>query len=120
MDTYRERLEMERQREKEQMEREKQYLDEHGKWRKDDFDSEVYTYCGIMLPFSNRPYSYRTDDASIKIGDTVIVPVGIDETEIEGKVVSVGQYLPVGAPYPVEKTKKIIRKISKEMEVHQN
>ena len=120
MDTYRERLEMERQREKEQMERQKQYLDEHGKWRKDDFDSEVYTYCGIMLPFSNRPYSYRTDDASIKIGDTVIVPVGIDETETEGKVVSVGQYLQVGVPYPVERTKKIIRKISKEMEVHQN
>ena len=103
METYRERLELERQREKAQME-----------WRKDDFDSEVYTYCGIMLPFSNRPYSYRTDDASIKIGDTVVVPFGIDETETEGKVVSVGQYLAVGAPYPIEKTKKIIRKISEE------
>ena len=103
METYRERLELERQREKAQME-----------WRKDDFDSEVYTYCGIMLPFSNRPYSYRTDDASIKIGDTVVVPFGIDETETEGKVVSVGQYLAVGAPYQIEKTKKIIRKISEE------
>lgn len=84
------------------------------KWKKETFESEVYTYCGVMLPFSDLPYSYITDDDSIKIGDAVIVPVGIDETETEGKVVSVGQYLPVGAPYPIEKTKRIIGKASKE------
>lgn len=79
----------------------------------DDLGSEVYTYCGVMLPFSSMPYSYLTDDDSIKIGDTVLVPVGFEETETEGQVVSVGRFLPVGAPYPVNRTKKIIRRISK-------
>lgn len=74
-------------------------------------DKTIYTYCGVILPFSNYPYSYRTEDETIKIGDTVVVPVGNDGDEMNGKVVSVGQYSRLGVPYPVEKTKMIIRKI---------
>ena len=58
-----------------------------------------------------RPYHYKTEDATIKIGDEVLVPVGDKETT--GTVVSVGQYLRVAAPYPVDKTKSIIGKIKK-------
>lgn len=74
-------------------------------------DSDIYIYCGVILPFSSKPYSFRTNDESIKIGDTVIVPVGKEQKETEGKVVSVGQYMRVGVPYPVEKTSFILRKI---------
>ncbi len=77
-------------------------------------DKTIYTYCGVLIPFSSRPYSFRTDDNSIKIGDTVIVPVGENEKEMKGRVVSIGQYLRLSAPYPVEKTKLIIRKAEEE------
>lgn len=89
-------------------------LNEQEKIEKYVSDKTVYTYCGVLIPFSSRPYSFRTDDNSIKIGDTVIVPVGENEKEMKGRVVSIGQYLRLSAPYPVEKTKLIIRKAEEE------
>lgn len=85
-------------------------LNEQEKIKKYVSDKTVYTYCGVLIPFSTHPYSFRTDDNSIKIGDTVIVPVGENDKEMKGRVVSIGQYLRLSAPYPVEKTKLIIRK----------
>ena len=73
-------------------------------------DTTIYTYCGVLVPISTRPYSFRTDDDTIRIGDTVIVPIGPNNEKMEGTVVSIGQYARLGVPYPVEKTKKIIRK----------
>lgn len=73
-------------------------------------DKTIYTYCGVLLPFSPKAYSYRTEDETIQIGDTVIVPVGEDDEEKTGTVVSIGKYARVGVPYPVEKTKFILRK----------
>ena len=71
-------------------------------------NEEIYTYCGVALPHSERVYHYTTDDMTIKIGDTVIVPVG--DKEATGTVVSVGQYKRLYVPYPVEKTKPILGK----------
>lgn len=79
-------------------------------------DKTIYTYCGVLLPFSNRAFSYRTEDDTIQIGDVVIVPVGRDNEEMEGKVVSVGKYARAGVPYPVEKTKYILKKIQMQHE----
>lgn len=74
-------------------------------------DKTIYTYCGVLLPFSNRVFSYRIEDDTIQIDDVVIVPVGRDNEEMEGKVVSIGKYARAGVPYPVEKTKFILKKI---------
>ena len=93
-----------------------QQLAEQAKMQEYENDKTIYTYCGVLLPFSSRPYSFRTEDDSIKIGDTVIVTVGEDKKEMKGKVVSVGQYSRLGVPYPVEKTKMIIRKLEEEIE----
>lgn len=76
-------------------------------------DKTEYIYCGVMYKDNNFTYHYMTDDESIKIGDTVIVPVGVTNEEAIATVVSVGKYLRVAVPYPVEKTKKIIRKEQK-------
>ncbi len=76
-------------------------------------DENIYTFCGVLFPHTLHPYHYRTDDTTIKVGDDVLVPVGDKETI--GKVVSVGQYMRVAAPYPVDKTKFIIRKAEKEL-----
>jgi len=93
-----------------------QQLAEQAKKQEYENDKTIYTYCGVLLPFSSRPYSFRTEDDKVKIGDTVIVTVGDDKKEMKGKVVSIGQYSRLGVPYPVEKTKMIVRKIEEESE----
>lgn len=105
-----ERKQLQEQREKErQQRREEERRIEAEKARVDD---KIYTFCGVAFPHALHPYHYRTEDSTIKVGDEVLVPVGDKETT--GTVVSVGQYMRVAAPYPVDKTKFIICKIKKE------
>lgn len=116
-----ERRQLQEQRERErQQERDKrlkeQQLAEQAKKQEYENDKTIYTYCGVLLPFSSRPYSFRTEDDKVKIGDTVVVTIGDDKKEMKGKVVSVGQYSRLGVPYPVEKTKSILRKVDNETE----
>lgn len=73
-------------------------------------DKSIYTYCAVMFPSALHPYHYKTDDETIQIGDKVIVPVGTNNEERMGTVVSIEKHLRVSVPYPVEKTKSIIRK----------
>ncbi len=77
-------------------------------------DRSVYTLCGVVFDGNSQPYYYRTEDETIKVGDTVLVPAG--NNEAEAIVVSVGQYMKLAAPFPIEKTKFIIRKITEESE----
>ena len=77
-------------------------------------DKTIYTFVGIMFPYATRHYHYLTDDDTINIGDKVIVPVGSDNKETVGEVVSVEKHLRISAPFPVEKTKKIISKYVKD------
>lgn len=102
-----------RQQEQEKRLREQQ-LAKQAKTQEYENDKTIYTYCGVLFSNFDRPYSFRTEDDSIKIGDTVIVPVGKNQKEMKDTVVSVGQYLRVGVPYPVEKTKLILRKVDNE------
>lgn len=74
-------------------------------------DRTIYTYYGVKLPFSIQPYYFRSEDGGIEIGDAVVVPVGDENREMEGTVVSVGKYARIGVPFPVEKTKAILRKV---------
>lgn len=68
-----------------------------------------YIYCGVSLGNSNI-YHYRTVDETIKFGDKVVVPVGSEGKEKIGVVVEVRKYDRDRVPYPLEKTKFIIRK----------
>lgn len=68
------------------------------------------TICGVVFPHAMRPYNYKTDDPTIKLGDQVLVPAG--SSEAIGTVVSVGQFLHIAAPFPVNKMKSIIRKVT--------
>ncbi len=93
----------------EDYETEKPY--KHREYSKSNIWSEIYIYCGVIFSFSPKIYFYRTNDTSMKIGDTVIALVGAERDEAEGKVVSVGEYVRVAVPYPVGKTKFILRKV---------
>jgi len=66
-------------------------------------------YCGVEFSESGRIYHYRTTDVRIKVGDTVIVPVGNDNYEKEATVNSIEFCRWDNTPYPLEKTKEIIR-----------
>ncbi|MDR1538045.1 MAG: DUF4011 domain-containing protein [Clostridiales bacterium] len=66
--------------------------------------------CNVTFPKSSRIYSYISDDMTIKANDIVVVPAGSDNVENVVTVISTDFYTQSSAPYPVEKTKHIIRK----------
>ena len=66
-------------------------------------------YCGVEYSNGSRIYHYRTTDLRIDVGDTVIVPVGDNNHEQEAVVVTVEHCRWDNTPYPLEKTKEIIR-----------
>lgn len=73
-------------------------------------DEKVYIYCGVVFSKPGKVYCYRTEDETIQVGDKVIVAVGREMEEKEVEVVYVGRYLRACAPYPVDKSKCILRK----------
>ena len=77
--------------------------------KKVEKDNPIYTICGIAFPHAAHPYYYRTEDASLKIGDRVQLPAGTVITC--DPVVSIGQYLREAAPFPIEQMKPILGKI---------
>lgn len=79
---------------------------------------EKLLYAKVKLGDSSFGYSYRCNDQSIKAGDKVIVPVG-DKQEIIGTVISVDSYTLDQVPYPIEKTKFILRKVEKKAPTNQ-
>ena len=74
-------------------------------------DKTIYTFCSVVFPSSHQPYTYLTGEIEVKIGDTVVVPVGSKDKKAIATVVSISQHMRMTAPYPVEKTKKIIKKV---------
>ena len=70
----------------------------------------LYQLCGVVFPGSNQRYSYLINGLDLDAGDAVVVPVGPSHGEAIAKVVSLGAYTAETAPYPIEKTKSVIRK----------
>lgn len=74
-------------------------------------DGTIYHYCQVSFPDIKRTYSYLVGQQELHVGDRVYVPFGREDEEKLGTVVIVGQYLRSTAPYPPERTKKILRKV---------
>ena len=74
-------------------------------------DGTVYHYCQVSFPDIKRTYSYLVGQQELHVGDRVYVPFGREDEEKLGTVVIVGQYLRSTAPYPPERTKKILKKV---------
>jgi ADP-ribosyl-[dinitrogen reductase] hydrolase len=66
-------------------------------------------YCGVEFSDGGSIYHYRTTDLRINVGDTVIVPVGQENHEREATVKTVDYCRWDDTPYPLEKTKQILR-----------
>lgn len=73
-----------------------------------------YIYCSVTFDEGYNTYYYLTDDESIEIGDLVLVPAGINNREVVVEVVDIEYFSKEDVPLPLEKTKRIIRKINKE------
>ena len=74
-----------------------------------------YCYCSVQPKGMSSVYSYLADDGmDIRIGTPVEIPFGHDNVLTKGLVVDFGYYTEDNAPWPVEKTKKIIRVLTPE------
>lgn len=81
---------------------------------KDERD-KTYRYVKVIFnPFSSGAYSYIDEERTACKNDFVLVPVGSANESKFAQVVSVKDYCAADAPYPVERTKRIIRLATKE------
>lgn len=72
---------------------------------------EHYRYCMVRLKDTERTFSYISD-AEIDPGSFVVVPLGYKNRLQKGIVEDVGWYTEENAPWPVSKTKHIIREMT--------
>lgn len=75
----------------------------------------AYQYCSVQVG-NNRPYAYLTAGLPVKRGDRVRVPYGKRNEPKEGVVRSVGDYTRDTAPWPPEKTKRVLEILPKPQE----
>ena len=87
----------------------------HTSQPKDTKDATVYHYCSVQVG-NNRPYAYLTAGLPVKRGDRVRVPYGKKNEPKEGVVRSVGDYTRDTAPWPPEKTKRVLAILPKPQE----
>lgn len=77
--------------------------------------------CSVEFEEGGKPYCYLTDDDQLKPGDRVIVPAGRNQVETAVTVTKIEYAQPEQAPFPLEKIKKVRRKIEiKATEEEQN
>ena len=69
-----------------------------------------YIFCSVTFDEGYKSYYYITDDDSIEVGDSVLVPAGKDNHTAIVEVVNIEYFSEKDTPLPVEKTKHIIRK----------
>ena len=78
-------------------------------------NTPTYHYCSVQVG-NNRPYAYLTAGLLVKRGDRVRVPYGKKNEPKEGIVCSVGDYTRDTAPWPPEKTKRVLEILPKPQE----
>jgi hypothetical protein len=80
-----------------------------------------YIFCSVIFDEGYKSYYYLTDDDSIEIGDFVVVPARKDNHDAVVRVVNIEYFSEENVPFPIEKTKHIIRKYQGSDEtVHRN
>lgn len=69
-----------------------------------------YIYCSVSFEEGGQTYSYLARDDSYAVGDRVVVPAGRENREALAQIKSISYYAAGEAPFPVERTKYILRK----------
>lgn len=71
-------------------------------------------YCEVVFIPGGKTYYYRTEDDSLMEGDEVVVPAGKDNHLSIAKITEVNYFPPDSVPFPIEKTKMILRRCTPE------
>ena len=74
----------------------------------------MFWYCEVKVKGIDTSYAYISDCGELAVGSYVEVPFGTQNMLRIGRVESCGAYTEELAPYPVEKTKHIVRIVTKE------
>lgn len=75
-----------------------------------------YIFCNVTFEEGGRTYCYLADSDDYREGDLAVVPAGPDNHEAVVRIESIGYHSAEDAPFPVEKTKHILRKYEKDDE----
>lgn len=71
-------------------------------------------YCSVVFDNGLKTYYYRTEDDSLDAGDDVVVPAGRDNHLSIARIVKVEYFAPADVPFPIEKTKVILRRCTED------
>ena len=77
-------------------------------------EEKTYEYCKLAFPDVPREYAYLADGMHLRVGDAVIAPFGRDDQERIGRVTEVLRCTADSAPYPPERTKRVLRRADRE------
>ncbi|WP_217587963.1 hypothetical protein [Lentibacillus saliphilus] len=69
-----------------------------------------YMFCSVVFHYGDKRYYYIADDDTIKVGDFVLVPAGMDNHIAKVQVVDIEYVSKEDAPLDVDQTKHIIRR----------
>ncbi len=72
-------------------------------------NAKTYWYCGVVFKDDSYPYAYISDMGYIDEGSFVKVPFGTNNELRIGTVDTCSPFMEKDVPYPVEKTKHIVR-----------
>ena len=67
-----------------------------------------YLYVKAQFEGSERSYSYICEDVSVKVGDKVKVPVGVENRPKTATITELAWHTVTDAPYPPDKCKRVI------------
>lgn len=80
-------------------------------------DDKIYYYLTVKYEehYSNKEYNYISDDTSVKVGDRVLVDMAGEL--VIADVLETAFYDKFEAPFPVHKTKRIIKKVDDDFDI---
>lgn len=71
-------------------------------------------YCSVVFEGGGKSYYYRTEDDTLEKGTIVVVPAGKDNRPAIATIIRVEYVSPAAVPFPLEQTKQILRRCTKE------
>ena len=76
--------------------------------------SKTYYFCSVLPKGLGSQYYYISPMGELQVGTRVEVPFGYENDLKKGTVLSCGEFAEKDAPYPVAKTKSIVRVLTEE------
>lgn len=81
---------------------------------KPDSHKEEFIFCSINFGDGFMNYYYLTDDRTIRVGDCVVVPGGMEDNLVNANVVKIERFTKENAPMRIDKMKWVVRKCTEE------